>query len=116
MVNHRVRDENGELLSSHNKDPPDSWYMKRLRKSFPQEDTTCYALGKCIRILVAEHVTTIKELNRIAPLLKKTGTFVAARESQYFSDIRKALTKHERSADFRELAKKLFIQTTERNN
>jgi hypothetical protein len=111
MIDHRQRDDTGKL-QAHNKDDPNSWFMKMIKTTFPNEPFSCYALGTCIRHLIELHVTSTKELIIIAPLLKQVGKYIAAREAQYFSDITKALTKNKkRSAEFRELAKKLFVQT-----
>ena len=89
MIDHTRRDETGQIVKSHNKDNPKSWFMIRIKSTFPDEDISCFAIGSCLRYLLSEYVTNIKELTKIAQVVKDVGKFVAARQSQYYSDIYK---------------------------
>jgi hypothetical protein len=85
--------------------------MKLIHTSFPDEDFSCAALGVCIRRLIERYVTNQPQFKKIWPLLKQMGTYIAARESQYFSDITKALKAGKKSASFKELVTKTVVQT-----
>ena len=114
MDNRRIRDASGEL-PSRNKDNPNSWYMKLIKSTFPEEEeaygTNCSAIGMCMRHLFSRYITTMKQLKDIAPLIKRLGVFIAASEAQYFFDVRVALKKGKKSGAFELLADKLFKQS-----
>ena len=113
MDNRRIRDANGEL-PNRNKDNPNSWYMKLINSTFPEEEeaygTHCSAIGTCMRHLFSRYITTMKQLKDIAPFIKRLGTYIASNEAQYFFDVRVALKKGKKSAAFELLADKLFKQ------
>jgi hypothetical protein len=112
LDNRRVRDEEGNV-TFRNKDRPDSWYMKKIKAAFPDEEedygTECAAIGTCMRHLYGKYVTNIKNLERIAPKIKKLGVYVAARESQYLTDIKRVF----RTDTLKREAKRLFAQSKE---
>ena len=85
LPSHRERDEDtGRIVSDQKHDAANSWYMKLIHTSFPDEDFSCAALGVCIRRLIERYVTNQAQFKKIWPLLKQMGTYIAARESQYF--------------------------------
>ena len=112
LPSHRERDEDtGRIVSDQKHDAANSWYMKLVHASFPDEDFQCAALGKCIRQLLERYVTNQPQFKKIWPLLKQMGTYIAAREAQYFSDISKALKAGKKSASFKELVTTTIVQT-----
>ena len=112
LPNHRQRDEDtGKIVNNQKHDAANSWYMKLIHESFPDEDFSCAALGVCIRLLIERYVTSIPQFKKVWPLLKQMGIYIAARESQYFSDISKALKAGKKSAAFKEIVTKTLVQT-----
>jgi hypothetical protein len=65
LDNRRVRDEEGNV-TNRNKDRPDSWYMKKIKAVFPDEEedygADCAAIGTCMRHLYGKYITNIKNL------------------------------------------------------
>ena len=79
LPSHRERDEDtGRIVSDQKHDAANSWYMKFIHTSFPDEDFACAALGKCIRLLLERYVTNQQQFKKIWSLLKQMGPYVAA--------------------------------------
>ena len=113
LPDHTLRDAEGKVLHNQKHDSENSWYMQRLKELFPNEPFSCYALGVCLRHLCTHYITTIVQFKRAWPKLKRLSTWVAARQAQYFSDIKKALGEGKKSAAFKAQVADVVKQTPE---
>ena len=67
----------------------------------------------CIRHLCTHYVTNIPNFKKIWPKLKRLQPWVAARQAQYFSDIKAAMGQGKKSAAFKAQVAEIIRQTPE---
>ena len=113
LPNHTVRDQTGKVTNNNKHDAGNSWYMKRIKELFPDEPFRCYALGVCLRHLCTQYVTNIPNFKKVWPMLKRLSPWIAARQAQYFSDVKKALCEGKKSAAFKAQVAEIIRQTPE---
>ena len=120
LPDHTARDPvTNKLLHVAPKDKKDTWFMQLIHEEFPDEPWPrgdCFAIGSCLKHLIGKYVTTAGALKRVTTLLKDLQPYIAASQSQYYSDMKVTMSRTftaGKDKNFLDRVAETWIQTSE---